>query len=131
MQTDFMTKQDAETGVRWMRERIKQDFPEDFFPKTGLVVRDGDRLLCLVVIFLDPSCPVGIAGWCVSNPENTARESHTAIRLLFAAFPVYARQIGVKHLVCVFGNRGINRILDRGGYSQGDMNVQHKLMRLR
>lgn len=96
-------------------------FPETLIPDTGLCVRTGDgRLLAVISLYIDRTRPVGYAGWCVANPANSFRESHTAIGLLLDALPIYAGEQGCEYLFTQFGNRSINRMLDRKGYQFGE-----------
>ena len=137
MRTDEMSIEEACKAVEWLSLKIRQktenntlSFPSDWMPETGLVVFDDlspqsggltDRLLAVATLYLEQSSPVAVCGWCLTNPENTARQSQMAVRLLMAAMPIYAKRHGAKYLLTTFGNRGINRILDRIGFINGEV----------
>lgn len=131
MITKELTPMTAQIAVEWLSRRISRDFFLNWMPKTGLVVNDDNgHALCVGVLYLDRSSPVGVFGWLISNPDNKARESAEAIRLLIASMPSYAEKQGVKHLLTMFDSRGINRELDRFGFINADENVQSKYIRL-
>lgn len=128
MCTAEMTVEDVRCAVDWMTERIRKkngndslSFPADWMPETGLSVVSGDsRLLAVATLYLEKSSPVAVCGWCVSNPENRPSESYSAINLLMAAMPIYAKRLGAKYLLTTFGDRGINSVLDKCGFIQGE-----------
>ena len=128
MRTDEMGIEDVRCAVDWMTERIRKktgnytlSFPADWMPETGMVVVSGDsRLLAVATLYLEKSSPVAVCGWCVSNPENKPSESYSAVNLLMAAMPIYAKKLGAKYLLTTFGDRGINSILDKQGFINGE-----------
>ena len=138
MRTEYMSVDDARIAVEWMTERIQKQtgdetlrFPSGWMPETGLTaLDDDDRIFAVAVLYLEKSSPVAVCGWCVSNPENKASESEMAVRMLMSAMVPYARSKGARHLLTMFGNRGINRILDDLGFFSGDKNVEHKYITL-
>lgn len=132
MRTDVMTEQDAETAAGWVEARNGQAFPFDCFPKTGISVyelRTG-RLLAVVSLCFLTDVPIALLGWCTANPANSPRESAAAIRLGVAAAGIYAQGRGAKYLMSIYGNRGVNRILDRMGFRSGDRHAEHKMIGL-
>ena len=142
MRVDEMKREDALKARDWLTDRIRKntgrpelEFPADWLPETGLSVfgRESgsdqeERLLAVATLYLEKSSPVAVCGWCIGDPVNTARESDMAVRLLLGAMPNYARVHGAKHLLTMFGSRGINRICDELGYASGDTEVEHKYM---
>ena len=131
---DEMNDRDRETFLRWMDTRIAAavggdtpSFPAGWLPKTGLAARDRDGSpVAMTLLYLEKSAPVAVAGWCVSRPRLPAFDAASAVKLLLAALPAYARRLGAQHLMTVYGNRGINTILDRLGFLTGDRSVEHK-----
>ena len=129
MRTDEMSVEEARLAVEWLTLRIRRksgddtlNFPSEWIPVTGLVVfGDEDRPLAVATLYLEQSCPVAVCGWCIANPENSARESFLAVKLLMQAMPVYAKRNGAKYLMTTFGNRGINRILDSLHFVSGEV----------
>lgn len=127
---DEMTGADAEQSMEWMDARVRAEcgehaehyvFPRMWVPHTGLVVMDEHHIiLAAAFVYFEKSAPIAYCGWLVANPDNTPFESYRAIRLLVNAIPAYARKNGAKCLLTVYGNRGINRILDRAGYQNGE-----------
>lgn len=128
MRMDEMRIEDVRCAVDWMTERIRKktgnyslSFPADWMPETGMVVVASDNtLLAVATLYLEKSSPVAVCGWCVANPQNKSLESYSAINLLMAAMPVYAKRLGAKYLLTTFGNRGINSVLDKCGFIQGE-----------
>lgn len=131
---DEMNALDRATFLRWMDRRIADavggdtpSFPAGWLPKTGLAARDRDGSpVAMTLLYLEKSSPVAVAGWCVSRPCLPAFEAASAVKLLLAALPSYARKLGAQHLMTIYGNRGINAVLDRIGFLAGDQNVEHK-----
>ena len=137
MRTDELSVEEACLAVEWLSQKIRRrtgnnslSFPSEWIPETGLVVFDDPspqsgavtgRLLAAATLYLEQSSPVAVCGWCIANPENTVWQSQRAIKLLMAAMPVYAKRHGAKYLLTTFGNRGINRILDRTGFINGEV----------
>ena len=127
---DEMSAVDAERSMQWMDKRVHAEcgehaqnyhFPRMWIPKTGLVVLDElHRLLAVAFVYFEKTAPIAYCGWLVASPGNTPRESYRAIKLLANAIPVYARRNGAKCLLTCYGSRGVNRILDRAGYENGE-----------
>lgn len=124
MRVDHLTTAAGIQAANWITSRIYQRtgdakliFPVDWMPATGICVYDADdTLLCVAILYLEKSSPVAVCGWCVTNPENASRTSRAAVKLAMSVLPVYAHEHGAKYLLTIFGNRGINRILDDLGY---------------
>lgn len=127
---DNMTQEDAEQSMKWMDARVRAEcgehaanyhFPRMWIPQTGLVVmNEKHALLAVAFVYFEKTAAIAYCGWLVANPGNTPLESHRAIRLLVNAIPAYARQNGAKCLLTCYGNRGLNRILDRSGFQNGE-----------
>ena len=136
--TDYMTLQHAVELQNWLTDRIRSRtgnpelmFPPGWMPETGLVcLGDNDRLLAGVAIYFEQTSPVAVAGWVVTNPDNSASVSSDALKLLLAGLPGYAKSRGAKHLLTYFGNRGINSILDNLGFHNGDPGIEQKYFNL-
>ncbi len=126
MMTREITREDMRLAVEWYSQRAGMPVPPDWFPATGLAVLAAQKVLCVTVLYLDKTSPVAVLGWCITNPENTGRESCNAVRMVFQAMPDYARSMGVKHLISIFGSRSLNRLLDRLGFIAGDLHVEEK-----
>lgn len=124
---DNMTPEDAEEAMRWIDARIQARsgqqiyFPRVLIPKTGQTARDlSGRLYAVAFVYFERTAELAYCGWLTSNPGNTPMESYRAIRLLANAIPNYARQNGAKILLTCYGNHGLNRILDRSGFQNGE-----------
>ena len=127
---DNMTPNDAEKSMQWMDARVRAElgdhaanysFPRMWIPDTGLVALNGTSdLMAVAFVYFEKTAPIAYCGWLVSNPKNTPMESYRAIRLLVNAIPNYARSRGAKCLLTCYGNRGLNRILDRSGFQNGE-----------
>lgn len=138
MQVYEMDYEDAGHAVRWITERIRittgndqLEFDGDWLPITGLSAFD-DRmhLKAVAILYLEKNSPVAVCGWCVTNPANTARESDKAVRMLMEKMPFYAKEHGAKYLLSMFGNRGINKILNDLDYINAET-CETKFMKLR
>lgn len=123
----YMTANDAVRAGNWLNYRVQQKsgvaqaaFPREIFPATGLSFFAGNSLLAVAFLYLEESSSVAVCGWCIANPANTASESAIAVQKLMSAMPEYARQKGKKYLLTTFGNRGINRILAKLGFQEGE-----------
>ena len=129
MRTDEMTVEDGRQAIEWITQRIRKhtgnetlSFPAEWIPKTGMVVYNGrSRIFAIATLYLEKSSPVAVCGWCIANPENTPRQSQTAVKLLMSVMPTYAKRNGAKFLLTTFGNRGINRILDSLNFINGEV----------
>ena len=125
--TDEMDGIDRWLMTRWMDLRIRKagadaPFPGDILPRSGLAARDGHgNTLAVATLYLEREIPVAVCGWCAANPLNNRRQSAEAVKTLLAAIPVYARRCGAKYLLTTFGQRSLNRMLDRLGFSNGDV----------
>lgn len=127
---DTMSYWDAEQSMEWMDERVRAEcgehaanyhFPRMWIPKTGLIVKDEFNIvLAVAFVYFEKTAAIAYCGWLVANPGNTPMQSYRAIRLLANSIPNYARQNGAKCLLTCYGNRGINRILERSGYQNGE-----------
>ena len=138
MQVYEMDYEDAGQAVRWITERIRittgndqLEFDGDWLPMTGLSAYD-DRmhLKAVAILYLEKNSPVAVCGWCVANPENSIWQSREAVRLLMEKMPYYAKSQGAKYLMSMFGNRGINHILDGLDYINSET-CETKFMKLR
>ena len=135
---DVMNDRDREDFLDWMNRRIagasgnrSLAFPAGWIPQTGLAARDRNgHPVAMTILYLEKSSAVAVAGWCVSRPGGPAAATTRAVELLLAALPPYARKLGAEHLLTIYGNRGVNSILDRLGFLPGDRNVEQKYMRL-
>lgn len=136
--TDYMTKSHAIEAQKWLSQRMQgqtgdpsMQFPAGWMPETGLVcLGDEDRLLAVAILYLERSSAVAVSGWCVANPENGPAVSVHALNLLLGSLPGYAKSLGAKHLLTYYGNRGLNKILDDVGFSNGDSSVIQKYFKL-
>lgn len=131
---DRMTPNDAEKSMEWMDSRILAQcaadasargssflFPRMWIPDTGLVALNvTSDLMAVAFVYFEKTAPIAYCGWLVSNPSNTPVESYRAIRLLVNAIPNYARKNGARCLLTCYGNRGLNRILERSGFQNGE-----------
>ena len=127
---DEMTGTDAEQSMLWMDARVCAEcgehaehyhFPRMWIPQTGLVVMDEHHsILAVAFVYFEKTAAIAYCGWLVANPANTPQESYRAIKLLVNAIPTYARKNGAKCLLTVYGNRGLNHILERAGYQNGE-----------
>ena len=119
--------------VKMMETRMRQaignsDCRFDYWmPKTGIGAFDNGVLRAGIAVYFEFSSPVAVAGFCIANPDNTPQESYRAISLLLDALPGYAKRAGAKRLLTIFGNRGINRMLDRKGFTGGEA-VEEKML---
>lgn len=119
----------ADCAVEWLTQRIRKkigndslNFPADMMPKNGLAAFDDiGNLLAVAFLYIDKSSPVAVCGWCISNPKNHDKYSFSAISKIMAQMPEYAKSKGAKHLLTVFGDRGINAILDQLGFITGEV----------
>ncbi len=112
------------------RSRMNLVFPSEWLPQTGLSCRaDNGRLMAVATLYLDRTAPIAVCGFCIADPANTPRESADATRTLLEAMPGFARQRGAKWLLTTFGNRRINRMLDRIGFSTGEK-AENKFLNL-
>ncbi len=125
-----MTPEAAALAVKWLSIRSGAAFASDWMPQTGIAVYDGDTIRAAVVVYLERTSPVAVLGWCAANPDNTARQSSAAVDLALSAAPGYARRMGATHLIGMFGNRALNRRLERMGFARGDSMVEQKYIKL-
>lgn len=123
-----MTLADRSQALLWFSQKMTRAagkelaLPDDMFPASGISVVGNGELLCILGVFFDG--PVCLAGWCITNPENSARLSHRAVSEAVDHIEYFASRRKVKHIVTMFGNRGINRILTRKGFTVGDATAQ-------
>ena len=123
-----MCAADADEAMRWMDARIQKNsgnpnvvFPRLWVPKTGqAVLNDAGHLYAVSFVYFEKTAEIAYCGWLLANPENTARESYRAVKMLVNAMPTYARSQGAKCLLTVYGNRGINRLLEKSGFHNGE-----------
>lgn len=124
--TDEMNEDDRMQLAAWMNERIRKSgvnapFPGAILPRTGLAVRDDDgATVAVAALYLERSSKIAVLGWCVADPQGPARKNADAVKLLLAAMPVYARRCGAEYLMSVFGQRSLNRTLDKMGFVNGE-----------
>ncbi|MHC4121202.1 MAG: hypothetical protein ACYSWO_27270 [Planctomycetota bacterium] len=70
-----------ETVARWWEAHNWHAVPESFLSKTGLMVYDGEVPRAAIWLYRTDS-PVIMAEWLVTNPENTPKQSHVAVKKL-------------------------------------------------
>jgi len=127
-----MTAEDRSTVLKWIRKRFCDAAAEPMnmiLPRLGLAAADAvtDELLAAAFLYLDRTSPVAVCGWIYTNPRNSARTSARAVDTIVGALPQFARQHGAKFLLSCFGNRGINRMLDRRGFVTAEF-AEHKIL---
>ncbi len=106
-------------------------FRAEWLPSDGLAAHDfGGRTVMVAALYLDRTSPTAVCGWCVGNPINAGRTSRRAAEALMRAMPEYAKRRGAAWLMTTFGNRGLNRILDRLGFTTGET-AENKFLLLR
>lgn len=124
-----MGTKDADCAIEWLNQRIRKklgnnslNFPVDMMPKNGLAAFDNiGNLLTVAFLYIEKTSPVAVCGWCISNPNNSGKISFAAISKIMARMPEYAKSKGAKHLLTIFGDRGINAILDQLGFITGEV----------
>lgn len=113
------------------KSSCSQLFPFDWLPETGVAVFDSRNILIAgIFVYFEKSSPVAVAGWCVTKCGLPSAVSYRAVKELLSALPDYARSSGASHLLTTFGNRAVNRMLDRAGFLPGDSGVEHRYMKL-
>ena len=122
-----MSEIDRAMLAKWINRRIRLKsgnwqltFPDEMLPYTGLACWKFGRLLAVATCYLEMTSSMAVCGWCGVNPECRLRTSYEAVRRLLAAMPGYAKECGARYLMTTFGNRAINRMLDRMGFTPGE-----------
>ena len=91
---------------------------------------DSGRVRAIIPVYFEMNSAVAVAGHCMADPENTARESYDAIDAALRAVVDFARRNKRKYLVSIYGNRGVNRMAGRIGMIPADI-VEEKFLQLR
>lgn len=131
MKTREARETDFPLAAEWMAKRYGEPFPDDFFPKTGVVAEDDSgRVRAIIPVYFEMNSAVAVSGHCMADPENTARESYDAIDAALRAVVDFARRNKRKYLVSIYGNRGVNRMAGRIGMIPADI-VEEKFLQLR
>lgn len=122
MRTDEMTEEMRLEAIDWQNRHLREVYgehsglPFDIFPKNGMVaIADDGRLIAAGMMYLEKTVPVAVCGFLFANPDASAQEKHTAVKLVLASLPVYARKLGAKCVISTYGRRSLNRMLDRMG----------------
>lgn len=120
-----MTLADRTQALIWLAHKMSGtagrslEMPDDMFPHSGISVVDADgTLLCVLAIYFDGA--VCVPGWCVGNPANSPALAHRAVSEAIEHIEYFASRRKAKHIITMFGSRGINRILGRKGFTVGD-----------
>ena len=120
-----MTSADRRQALIWLAKKMTEEsgvpleMPDDMFPQAGISVISEDlELLCVMGVYFDGA--VCVPGWCVTNPDNTPRDSHRAVEEAVDHIEYFASRRKARHIITMFGSRGINKILSRKGYAVGD-----------
>lgn len=122
-----MTLADREQALLWLSRKMTKTtgkelaLPDDMFPHSGISVIENGELLCVLGVFFDGA--VCVPGWCITNPENSARLSHRAVSEAIDHIEYFASRRKAKHIITMFGSRAINKILTRKGFTVGDANA--------
>lgn len=126
-----MTITDRSQALLWLGRKMSAEagkelaFPDDMFPHSGISVINADgTLLCVLAVYFDGA--VCVPGWCVGNPQNSAALAHRAVSEAVDHIEYFACRRKAKHIITMFGSRGINKILARKGFSVGDNSAQSK-----
>ena len=129
-----MTACDRERLLEWIggicrKHGVNAPYPPEMIPRTGLAVRHGSVTLAVGLLCLEKTSRLAVFGFCVSNPRMRGRATANAVKMILDGMPEYARSKGACALMSCFGHIGINRLLDRAGYINLELN-ETKIIRL-
>lgn len=80
--------------ANWWDAHGWHSVPQAFLSKTGLVVYDEDGTPRAAIWLYRTDSAVMMAEWLVTNPENTARESYEAVKLILEGIKNIADSTG-------------------------------------
>lgn len=130
-----MTAADRSQALVWLAQRMTKtagtqlEMPDDMFPQAGISVLSEElQLLCVMGVYFDGA--VCVPGWCVTNPANSAKESHRAVAEAIEHIEYFASRRKARHIITMFGNKTINKMLTRKGYAIGDANAVSQYRRV-
>ena len=106
----------------WDVHKEWESIPKSLLPTTGLVVHDENTLLCVGFLYIDGTSPVCMLEWIVANPENSARTSIKALRLLLNAFGEYA-DANSKVLFTTVRQPKLAGLYEKSGFILADSNM--------
>ena len=131
MECRLFNERDRELLAEWIGERTGIGFPRELVPATGIAVLEEGRTLALISVYLEKTTAVAVLGFTAANAENTKAESAESLGLGIRTALDYVRSLGVKHCIGVYGNDGLNRLLDRIGFQTADRDVTQKYIYLK
>ena len=121
MQSRVCTELDRRQAAAWMSRRIGMEFPDSWFIRnTGIAVFDADRLYAVIILYIDRAGNIGQIGWTMTHPENSPRESYRALSIGIPETVKLARNCGVRYLMSYIAVPGVNRLLKKSGFADGD-----------
>ncbi len=130
MECRLFNERDRELLAEWIGARTGIGFPRELVPATGIAVLEEGRTLALISVYLEKTTAVAVLGFTAANAENTKAESAESLGLGIRTALDYVRSLGVKHCIGVYGNDGLNRLLDRIGFQTADRDVTQKYIYL-
>jgi hypothetical protein len=89
--------------------------PQEFLSKTGLMIFDDDNIPRAAVWLYRTDSPVMMGEWLVVNPDNTPRESYTAIKELLENMKLIAESTGA-YLMTFLQNESLVKNFQKQGF---------------
>lgn len=127
MLVDTYTHSDAPKDVA-IYDAIKAWSPDDFpdpsmLPKLGVIVWDGETLVCFVCADMSNSVPRAMIDYLMTNPAVSARTRHRAVILAERFIVDRLREHGYSAVIGVSRHAGVASLSRAMGYAIDDKAV--------
>jgi hypothetical protein len=112
----------------WWTAHGFPEVPITMLPKSGVVITDEGKPVAAAWLYMSNSNGVAMMEWVVTNPENTPKQSVSAIRCLVGAVREMAKNCGYSFILAAAKQPSLIRLFERGGFMKTDEGMTHLLM---
>jgi hypothetical protein len=97
-------------------------------PKCGVIVEEEGKPLAVAWLYMDNSVGVSMMEWTVTNPENSAKQSLSALKVLIGAVRMLAKEFDYGVMLTSVKQPSLCRLYERCGFQKTDEGMSHLVM---